>query len=163
MTKGRLAGQTAWISGATKGIGEGAALLFAQEGAAVAVIGRNESDGRRVLRAIKRKGGQAIFIGCDVAREEEVRASIEQTVSVFGGLQILVNNAGIVDVRMLHDYTAAQWDRVMDVNVKSMFFAFKHAFPYLRKNRRGYVVNVGSISSFVGQSGTPVYTDRKSV
>jgi NAD(P)-dependent dehydrogenase (short-subunit alcohol dehydrogenase family) len=62
---------------------------------------------------------------------------------------------------MLHDYTAEQWDRVMDVNVKSMFFAFKHAFPHLRKNRRAYVVNVGSISSFVGQSGTPVYTASK--
>ena len=161
MAKGKLAGQTAWISGATKGIGEGAALLFAQEGAAVAVIGRNEDDGRRVLRAIKRKGGNAVFIPCDVTREAEVRASIEQTVSTFGGLQILVNNAGIVDVRMLHDYTEEQWDRVMDVNVKSMFFAFKHAFPHLRKNRRGYVVNVGSISSFVGQSGTPVYTASK--
>ena len=161
MAKGRLAGQTAWISGATKGIGEGAALLFAQHGAAVAVIGRNEDDGRRVLRAIKRKGGKAVFIPCDVTREAEVRASIEQTVCTFGGLQILVNNAGIVDVRMLHDYTAEQWDRVMDVNLKSMFFAFKHAFPHLRKNRRGYVVNVGSISSFVGQSSTPVYTASK--
>ena len=60
MAKGKLDGQTAWISGATKGIGEGAALLFAREGAAVAVIGRNENDGRRVLRAIKRKGGEAI-------------------------------------------------------------------------------------------------------
>ena len=161
MTKGRLAGQTAWISGATKGIGEGAALLFAQEDASVAVIGRNESDGRRVLRAIKRKGGKAVFIPCDVTREAEVSASIKQTVSTFGSLQILVNNAGIVDVRMLHDYTAEQWDRVMDVNVKSMFFAFKHAFPHLRKNRRAYVVNVGSISSFVGQSSTPVYTASK--
>src|SRR5208283_2153047 len=120
-----------------------------------------ENDGRRVLRAIKRKGGEAIFVRCDVTREEEVRASIGQTVAAFGGLQILVNNAGIVDVRMLHDYTAEQWDRVMDVNVKSMFFAFKHAFAHLRKNRRGYVVNVGSISSLVGQSGTPVYTASK--
>jgi NAD(P)-dependent dehydrogenase (short-subunit alcohol dehydrogenase family) len=157
----RLEGQTAWISGATKGIGEGAALLFAEAGARVAVIGRNEIDGRRVTRAIKRKGGRAIFIPCDVAREEEIRASIEQTASTFGGLQILVNNAGIVDVRMLHDYTEAQWNHVMDVNVKSLFFAFKHAFPYLRKNKRSYVVNVGSISSFVGQSGTPVYTASK--
>jgi NAD(P)-dependent dehydrogenase (short-subunit alcohol dehydrogenase family) len=161
MSKGKLAGQTAWISGATKGIGESAAILFAQEGAAVALIGRNEDDGRRVVRAIKRKGGQAMFVRCDVTREEEVRASIEQTVAAFGGLQILVNNAGIVDVRMLHDYTAEQWDRVMDVNVKSMFFAFKHAFPHLRKSRRSYVVNVGSISSLVGQSGTPVYTASK--
>ena len=161
MSKGKLAGQTAWISGATKGIGEGAALLFAREGAAVAVIGRDESDGRRVVRAIKRKGGKAIFIRCEVAHEEEVRASIEQTVSAFGGLQVLVNNAGIVDVRMLHEYTGEQWDRVMDVNLKSMFLAFKHAFPHLRRNRCAYVVNVGSISSFVGQSGTPVYTASK--
>jgi NAD(P)-dependent dehydrogenase (short-subunit alcohol dehydrogenase family) len=161
MAKGKLVGQTAWISGATKGIGEGAALLFAREGAAVAVIGRNEDDGRRVVRAIKRERGKAVFIRCDVTREEEVHASIDQTVAAFGGLQILVNNAGIVDVRMLHDYTAQQWDHVMDVNVKSMFFAFKHAFPLLRQNRRGYVVNVGSISSLVGQSGTPVYTASK--
>ncbi len=161
MAKGKLAGQTAWISGATKGIGEGAALLFAQEGATVAVIGRNEEDGRRVLRAIKRKRGKAIFVRCDVTREDEVRASMDQTVAAFGGLHILVNNAGIVDVRMLHDYTAEQWDLVMDVNLKSMFFAFKHAFPHLRKHRRAYVVNVGSISSFVGQGSTPVYTASK--
>ena len=166
MSKGKAAsrkleGQTAWISGATKGIGEGAALLFAQAGARVAVIGRNVSDGRRVTRAITRKGGHAVFIQCDVAHEEEVRASLEQTASIFGGLQILVNNAGIVDLRMLHDYTEEQWDHVMDVNVKSLFFAFKHAFPYLRKNKRSYVVNVGSISSFVGQSGTPAYTASK--
>jgi NAD(P)-dependent dehydrogenase (short-subunit alcohol dehydrogenase family) len=161
MAKGKLVGQTAWISGATKGIGEGAALLFAREGAAVAVIGRDENDGRRVVSAIKRKRGKAVFIRCDVTREEEVRASIDQTVAAFGGLQILVNNAGIVDVRMLHDYTAEQWDRVMDVNLKSMFYAFKHAFPHLRQNPRGYVVNIGSISSLVGQSGTPVYTASK--
>jgi NAD(P)-dependent dehydrogenase (short-subunit alcohol dehydrogenase family) len=157
----RLKGQTAWISGATKGIGDSAALLFAEEGAAVAVIGRNEADGTRVVKAIKRKRGKAIFIPCQVDREDEVRASIAQTVDTFGGLQILVNNAGIVDIRMLHEYSEAQWDYVMAVNVKSMFFAFKHAFPHLRKNRRSYVVNVGSISSLVGQSGTPAYTTSK--
>ena len=161
MARGRLAGQTAWISGGTKGIGEGTAVLFAEEGAAVAVIGRSEDDGRRVTRAIKRKRGKVIFIRCDLTREDEVQASIQETVSTFGGLQILVNNAGIVDVRMLHEYTEAQWDHVIAVNVKAIFFAFKHAFPHLRKNKRSYVVNVGSISSFVGQSGTPVYTASK--
>jgi len=157
----RLRGQTAWISGATKGIGEAAALLFAEEGAAVAVIGRNEADGARVVKAVRRKRGKAIFLPCDVAREDEVRVSIAQTVAAFGGLQILVNNAGIVDIRMLHECSEAQWDHVMDTNVKSMFFAFKHAFPHLRGNKRSYVVNVGSISSLVGQSGTPAYTTSK--
>jgi NAD(P)-dependent dehydrogenase (short-subunit alcohol dehydrogenase family) len=161
MSTGRLAGQTAWISGATRGIGEGTALLFAEEGAAAAVIGRNENDGLRVVRAIESKGGNAIFIRCDVGREDEVRDSIQQTAATFGGLQILVNNAGIVDIRMLHECTEEQWDHVMNVNVKAIFFAFKHAFPYLADNDRSYVVNVGSISSFVGQSGTPAYTTSK--
>ena len=161
MSTRRLEGQVAWISGATKGIGEGAALLFAEEGAAVAVIGRDEKDGARVLRAIRERDGNAIFIRCDVTDEASVHAAIEQTVTAFGKLSILINNAGIVDVQMLHDYTSEQWDRVMNINVKSMFFAFKNAFPHLQKNPRSYVVNLGSISSFVGQSATPVYTASK--
>lgn len=161
MSTRRLEGQVAWISGATKGIGEGAAVLFAEEGAAVTVVGRDEKDGARVLRAIRRKGGKAVFHRCDVTNEAAVRDSITQTVAEFGKLNILVNNAGIVDVRMLHEYTEEAWDRVMNINVKSMFFAFKHAFPYLKKQKRSYVVNLGSISSFVGQSSTPVYTASK--
>lgn len=160
-TSQRLKGQVAWISGATKGIGESAAILFAEEGAAVAVIGRDEKDGARVLRAVRRRRGRAIFVRCDVADEAAVRASVEQTVAAFGKLTILINNAGIVEVKMLHAYTSEQWDRVMNINVKSMFFAFKYAFPHMSKNRRSYVVNVGSISSFVGQSMTPVYTTTK--
>ena len=73
----------------------------------------------------------------------------------------MVNNAGIVDVKELHEYTEEDWDRVMDINVKSMFLSFKYAFPYLRKNQKSYVVNIGSISSFVGQNNTPVYTTSK--
>ncbi|MBN1671958.1 MAG: SDR family oxidoreductase [Kiritimatiellae bacterium] len=161
MSRGRLNGQVAWISGATKGIGEGTAKLFAEEGAAVAVIGRSEADGARVVKALTDKGAQAIFVRCDVTREEEVRASIEKTVERFGGLQILVNNAGIVDVKMLHEYTAEEWNHVMNVNVASIFYAFKHAFEHLRKNERSYVVNVGSISTFVAQACTPVYTTSK--
>ncbi|MFA6109901.1 MAG: SDR family NAD(P)-dependent oxidoreductase [Candidatus Latescibacterota bacterium] len=161
MSSGRLANQTAWISGGTKGIGEGTARLFAQEGAAVAVIGRNEQDGRRVAEGISRAGGRSLFYRCDVTRAEEVHASIEAAVQAFGKLDILVNNAGIVDVKALHEYTEDEYDRVMAVNVKSMFLAFKYAFPHLRRQARSYVVNVGSISSFVGQDGTPVYTASK--
>ena len=161
MNAGRLQGQVAWISGGTKGIGEGTARLFAREGASVAVIGRNESDGKRVVDEIVGVGGTALFIRCDVTKAQEVRDSIEQTVQRFGSLQILVNNAGIVDVKELHDYSEDEFDRVMDVNVKSMFLAFKYAFPHLKANKRSYVVNIGSISSFVGQSSTPVYTASK--
>ncbi|MCL5071197.1 MAG: SDR family oxidoreductase [Actinobacteria bacterium] len=161
MLAGRLQGQVAWISGGTKGIGEGTAELFAEEGASVAIIGRSEKDGNRVVDEIKSKGGKAIFIRCDVTRAGEVSQAIDLTVETFGGLQILINNAGIVDIKELHEYTEEEWDMVMDINVKSMFLAFKYAFPHMRKNKRSYVVNVGSISSFVGQDRTPVYTTSK--
>ena len=113
-----------------------------------------------IVARIKASGGQAIAIACDVSREEDIRASIDQTVAVFGGLHIVVNNAGMVQVKMLHDCTEADWELVMGVNVKSMFLATKHALPHLRRTG-SCIVNVGSISSFVGQAKTPIYTTSK--
>ena len=160
-TSRRLKGRVAWVSGATSGIGEAAARLLAVEGAQVAVVGRRQELARGIANEIVSEGGEAIAVKADVSDEAAVKKSIQQTVARFGRLDILINNAGMVDVKQLHDYTAAQWDRVMNVNVKSMFFAFKHALPHLRKQGRSWVVNVGSISSFVGQAGTPVYTASK--
>jgi NAD(P)-dependent dehydrogenase (short-subunit alcohol dehydrogenase family) len=157
----RLAGQVAWISGATSGIGEATARLFGREGAAVVIVGRRLALARRIAREIRAAGGQAIAAACDVSSEKQVQASIARTVKRFGKLDIIVNNAGMVDVKPLHEYTEADWDHVMGVNVKSAFFALKHGLPHLRRNARSYVVNVGSISSFVGQALTPVYTTSK--
>jgi NAD(P)-dependent dehydrogenase (short-subunit alcohol dehydrogenase family) len=161
MNSGRLTAKVAWISGATSGIGEAAARLFAQEGAAVALIGRRVEMSRTIAAAINTAGGRAVAIACDVSREEQVHHSIEETVAAFGGLDIVVNNAGMVGVKLLHECSEEEWDFLMAVNVKSMFFATKHAMPHLRKRRRSYIVNVGSISSFVGQAATPVYTTSK--
>jgi NAD(P)-dependent dehydrogenase (short-subunit alcohol dehydrogenase family) len=161
MSTGRLQGCVAWISGGTKGIGEGTARLFAREGASVAIIGRSGKDGKRVVDEIAQEGGKALFIPCDVTKAADISKSMDLTVQTFGGLQILINNAGIVDIKELHEYTEEEFDWVMDVNVKSMFLAFKYAFPHLKKNKRSYVVNVGSISSFVGQDNTPIYTTSK--
>lgn len=158
---GRLDNQVAWVSGANKGIGEGIARLYAKEGAKVAMIGRTVSEGEKIAQEIRDAGGEAFFFRCDVTKEEEVKASIEKTIEMYGKLDILVNNAGIVDVRMLHEYTVEDYNRVMDVNVKSIFLSFKYAFPYLSRQEKSYVVNVGSISSFVGQDCTPMYTTSK--
>jgi len=158
---GRLAGRVAWISGATSGIGEAVAELFAREGARVALVGRRLELGRAIAGRIAAAGGEALALSGDVSAEADVERSVHATVERFGRIDILVNNAGMVEVRDLHEYSEAQWDRVMAVNVKSMFFAFKHAFPHLRAAGRGHVVNVGSISSFVGQARTPVYTASK--
>jgi NAD(P)-dependent dehydrogenase (short-subunit alcohol dehydrogenase family) len=157
----RLEGSVAWISGATSGIGEAAARLFAEEGAKVALIGRRVELAQAIVADIEAAGGEAIAVKCDVASETAIRDSVDATVKAFGGLNILVNNSGMVDVRMLHEYTVDQWDRVMNVNLRSMFLSFREAYPHLVKNKRSYVVNVGSISSFVGQAVTPVYTATK--
>ena len=157
----RLDGQTAWISGGASGMGEATAELFASEGAKVAIVDIQKDRGLRVVERIARSGGQALFMECDVAQEDPVRESIEKTVANFGGLQIVVNCAGIIDVALLHEYAEADWDRLMAVNVKSIFFSIKHGIPHLRKNKRSYVVNIGSIGSFVGQGLTPAYITSK--
>ncbi|MEO5802011.1 MAG: SDR family oxidoreductase [Verrucomicrobiota bacterium] len=157
----RLENKVAWISGATSGIGEATARLFAREGAKVAIVGRRIALSKKIAAEIKSEGGDALAITCDVSSEKQVRDSIQKTVKHFGSLDIVVNNAGMVHIKLLHEYTEREWDNVMSVNLKSMFFAAKHAIPHLRKSQRGYIVNVGSISSFVGQALTPVYTTTK--
>jgi NAD(P)-dependent dehydrogenase (short-subunit alcohol dehydrogenase family) len=157
----RLEGKVAWISGATSGIGEATARLFAREGAKVALIGRRVALSRKIAGELRAEGCDTLPIACDVSNERQVRDSIRRTVEQFDDLDIVINNAGMVHIKPLHEYTERQWDHVMNVNVKSMFFAAKHAIPHLRRSGRGYIVNVGSISSFVGQALTPVYTTTK--
>jgi len=157
----RLSNSVCWVSGANKGIGEGIARLFAAEGAKVAMIGRTVSEGEQVAAEIREAGGECFFFRCDVTKEDDIKASIEETVRRYGTIDVLVNNAGIVDVKMLHEYTEEEWDTVMNLNARSIFLSFKYAFPYLREHEHSYVVNLASISSFVGQSSTPAYTTSK--
>jgi NAD(P)-dependent dehydrogenase (short-subunit alcohol dehydrogenase family) len=157
----RLEGQTAWITGAGSGIGAATARLFAEEGANVAVVDLDVARCMTVRDQIQSVGGHALSAPADVAVDAEVGGSIASTVARFGGLDILVNAAGIVHVARLDEYEERQWDRLMAVNVKGIFFAVKHGLPHLRQRPRSYVVNVGSISSFVGQASTPAYTASK--
>ncbi len=117
--------------------------------------------GKQVETEIVAAGGTAAFLACDVSQEEQVRAAIDLAASRFGGLQIVVNCAGIVRVGPLHELDAGTWDLLMGVNLKSVFLSLKYAWPHLRKNSRSYMVNIGSISSFVGQAATPAYTASK--
>jgi NAD(P)-dependent dehydrogenase (short-subunit alcohol dehydrogenase family) len=158
---GRLDGQVSWISGAASGIGDATARLFAAEGACVALIDVQAERGQRICEEIRTAGGRAEFMSCDVGCEDEVRESIERTVKQFGGLHSIVNSAGIVHIKRLEDYNEVEWDRLMAINVKSIFFSVKHGIAHLRKNARSYVINLGSISSFVGQANTPAYTTSK--
>lgn len=161
MNQKRLNGQVAWISGGASGMGEATAELFATEGAKVAVVDIQVERGNQVVERIVNQGGQAIFLACNVAQEDQVRDSIEQTVAHFGSLQIIVNCAGIVHVAPLHEYSEDEWDDLMGVNLKSIFFSLKHGLVHLRQNQRSYMVNIGSVGSFIGQANTPAYTASK--
>jgi NAD(P)-dependent dehydrogenase (short-subunit alcohol dehydrogenase family) len=152
----RLEGQTAWISGAASGIGAATARLFAEEGASVAFVDKNAH------RSQFADDKAMLFLQADVAHEQQVRDSLAQTAARFGRLNIIVNCAGVVHVKLLHEYDAADWDALMGVNLKSIYFSVKYGLQYLRLHPRSYVVNIGSISSFVGQAATPAYTASKS-
>ncbi len=161
----RLTKQSAWISGGASGMGRAIAELFAQEGASVTIADVQEDLGREVADGIGGSGGgaggRALFTPCDVADENAVQQSIDAAVQAFDGLQVVINCAGMITIGSLHETTEADWDRLMDVNLKSMFFAFKHAHPHLCKNERAYVVNVGSVGSFSAQADSVSYVTSK--
>ncbi len=157
----RLKDKVAWISGAASGIGEAVARLFAEEDAAVGLADVQTERGQAVADEICAGGGRALFTHCDVARAIDVKSSIEQTAQEFGGLSIIVNCAGIVQVKLLDELAEADWDRLMAINVKSIYLSTKFGLPHLKGNARSYIVNIGSISSYVGQGGTPAYTASK--
>lgn len=157
----RLANQTIWIGGGASGMGEAVAELFAQQGAAVTIADIQDDRGRTVADRIKGAAGRAIFTHTDVADEAAVQQSIDKTIEQFGSLNAIVNCAGTITVGSLHETTEADWDRIIDVNLKSMFFAFKHAHPHLTRNERSYVVNVGSVCSFSAQGDSVSYVASK--
>jgi NAD(P)-dependent dehydrogenase (short-subunit alcohol dehydrogenase family) len=136
--------KVAIITGGASGIGRATALLFAQEGAAVAVVDIDAQAGASVASEINAISGRAIFIQGDVSRAEDCRQAVEKTVSAFGGLHILFNNAGIVRRADVLGTSEAEWDRVMEVNVKSVFLMSKYALPHLQKAGGGSIINTSS-------------------
>jgi NAD(P)-dependent dehydrogenase (short-subunit alcohol dehydrogenase family) len=158
---GKFAGKVVWISGAAQGIGRGIAEHFAHHGAAVALADIQEEAGQALASQIVERGGVAVFSRCDVGKEEDVKRSVADATARFGGLHIVVNNAAINIIKDLHAVTSEEWDLQMGINLKAIFLSFKYAYPFFRQQQRGYVVNMGSVSSFVGQARTPGYIASK--
>ena len=154
-----LAGKVAIVTGAAQGIGLGIARALAQAGAAVVVADVN--DERAAARPRPRWTGRATILHADVTQEGDVRDLVDATVARFGRLDIVVNNAGIVAVQTVEESSVADWDQVMAVNVRSIFLTTKYALPYLRAAGGGAILNIASVSSFVGQQGTPAYCASK--
>jgi NAD(P)-dependent dehydrogenase (short-subunit alcohol dehydrogenase family) len=166
-TPGRLAGKAALITGAGSGMGRTAALLFAREGAAVAVADVSEQ-GEQTASEITEAGGEALFVRADVADEQQVESMVRQTVSEFGQLDVLYNNAGIgpPDDAAIHELPTEVWDRVMNVNVRGMYLCCRFAIKAMLEHSPGRpasIVNTASIAGLVGNSTLPstAYTVSK--
>jgi NAD(P)-dependent dehydrogenase (short-subunit alcohol dehydrogenase family) len=159
--KRKFAGKVVWISGASQGIGRGIAEYFADEGAAVALADIKEEAGKELATLIRSKGGEAEFFLCDVNNEGSVKKSLSDTIDRFASLHILINNAAVNIIKNLHEYSSEEWDWQLGVNLKAIFFSFKYAYPYLKKQEASYIVNMGSVSSFVAQARTPGYIASK--
>ena len=139
-----LKNKVALITGGASGIGRATALLFAQESAAVAIADINQEVGESTLEEFENLGEQIIFIPCDVSKAPDCQLAVEQTVATFGGLDILFNNAGIVHRSNVLTITETEWDRVMDVNVKSILLMSKYAIPHMEKRGGGSIINASS-------------------
>ena len=149
----RLAGKVALVSGGASGMGQSEATIFAGEGAKVIVADILEAEGKQVADKIVSGGGQARFVKLDVTSEAEWDAATKAAVSAFGKLDVLVNNAGISGTYDPDMLSSAAWDKVMAVNAKGVFLGMKYAIPLMKKAGGGAIVNISSISGFVGQDG----------
>lgn len=158
---GKFTGKVVWISGAAQGIGRGIAEYFAEQGAAIALVDIQEKAGSQLAAEITARGGVAAFFLCDVGQEAAVEKCIKDTVTRFGSLHIVVNNAAINIIKSLHEVSSEEWDLQMGINLKAIFLSFKYAYQYFRQQQKGYIVNMGSVSSFVAQARTPGYIASK--
>jgi NAD(P)-dependent dehydrogenase (short-subunit alcohol dehydrogenase family) len=147
----RLRGKVALISGGASGMGQSEAMIFAREGARVVVGDILDVEGRQVVDKIVAAGGQARFVKLDVTREADWADAVKATQAAFGRLDVLVNNAGISGTFDPDLLSTAAWDTVMSVNAKGVFLGMKFAIPAMRAAGGGAIVNISSISGFVGQ------------
>lgn len=142
--KGVLQGKVALVTGGASGIGQATALLFAREGAAVTVVDLDGAGAEKAARAIAAAGGQALAIQADVARPEDCARAVEQTAATFGRLDILFNNAGIVRRASVVESSVEDWDRVIAVNLRSVFLMSRAALPVMIAGGGGAIINTGS-------------------
>ena len=155
----RLKGKVAIITGAKSGIGLATAVRFADEGARFVVA--DISDAHQEVDEITRGGAEGIFVQLDVSNEPQVITLIEKTVATYGRLDVLVNNAGIELTKKITDTTEAEWDRLMNVNLKGVYLCSKAAIPVMRRNGGGIIVNVSSELGVVGGSEIAAYSASK--
>jgi NAD(P)-dependent dehydrogenase (short-subunit alcohol dehydrogenase family) len=157
----RLQDKVALITGGTSGIGEATALLFAREGAKVAVTGRSEERGQKVVQQINGSGGDAILIRTDVRLAADCQRAVNATVNAFGRLDILFNNAGVFYAHTALDCSEEEWDLQIDINLKGTFLMSKFVVPVMIAQGSGVIINNSSGWGLVGGDKAVAYCASK--
>lgn len=156
----KLKDKVAIVTGSSKGIGEGIARVFVQEGAKVAITCRTEDAGRKMAEALAKLGGTVAFFKTDVTKSGDIQNLIAKVVRQFGRLDILVNNAGYHISKNAEETSEEEWEFIVNTNLRSTFLCSKYAIPHLRKTR-GAIINISSMVGLVGQPNAAAYSATK--
>jgi len=158
----KLKDRVAIIFGGTSGIGEATAKAFADEGAKVVISGRDEDDGDRIVKEIKDKGSEALFVKADVTKADEVKTVVDKALETFDHIDILYNGAGIHDsYKTAVEVEEDEYEKLMAVNVKGPYLASKAVIPHFLERGQGTIVNVGSQATHVAGPGGSAYVTSK--
>ena len=158
----RLIDYPAVVTGGARGIGKAICELFAVHGAKVAVTDILDEEGTNLVEEIEDKGGEAKFMHMDTTDESEVKKVLAQVQEEFGGIQVLVNNAGIAGPdKPTHEIDLEEWRKLIDININGVFLCTKHVIPYMKQGKGGSIVNLSSIYGIVGAPDLPPYHASK--
>lgn len=157
----RLKDRVAIITGAGKGIGQGIAKVFVQEGAKVVVVDWDEEAGKRTAEELRQAGGDAFFVKCDVSKEDQVKAMVQAALEKYGRIDILVNNAGVGVYKSVLDATSEDWDLCLGVNLKGVFLCSKYVIPHMQAIGKGVIINISSVHSAATVAGVAPYAASK--
>lgn len=158
----KLENRVALIYGGTSGLGEATARLYAKEGAKVAIAGRSEERGNKIVKDIQDNGGEAVFVKVDLMDSDQIKQSVQDTVDTFGTIDILYNGAGILDkYEDIINTDEETFDSVIEINLKTVFMATKEVMPIFVEKGKGVVINLGSQGSkFAGVGGTSYVSSK---